>query len=179
MGGLQKGPADENCPPARCLRGLKAAACSMETIMHAACRLKGERMEKIIVTYSAPDGEDVHGEKSAEYCVGCGFFNGGDQESNPGEAKGYGTCCPDVNTGLPPRECAVYASRVFHEMLRDLYALRGLLVSTRHMLVFAEDGAVEQKYIVPIISFYCRTSLETCEKWLDMLEGKDSRSKKE
>ena len=89
-------------------------------------------MEKIIITYSAPDGEDVHGEKSAKYCVGCGFFNGGDQESNPGEAKGYGTCCPDVSTGLPPRECAVYASRVFHEMLRDLYALRGLLVSTRH-----------------------------------------------
>lgn len=58
-------------------------------------------MEKIIVTYSAPDGEDVHGEKSAEYCVGCAFFNGGYQESIPGAAKGYGTCCPDVSTGLP------------------------------------------------------------------------------
>lgn len=146
--------------------------------MQAACRRKGEMMEKIIGTYSAPDVEHDSREKKPEYCAGCTFFTGGYLESLPGAAKGYGTCCPDDSTGLPPRQCAVYASRVFHEMLRDLYALRGLLVSTKHMLVFAENGVVDQKYIVPILSFYCSTSLETCEKWLDILDGKGGWNRK-
>ena len=136
-------------------------------------------MEKIIEIYTHPDAEDSRGEKKTEYCVGCTFFKGGYLESLPGAAKGYGTCCPDGSTGLPPHQCAVYASRVFHEMLRDLYSLRGLLVSTKHLLGFAEDGVVDQKYVVPIISFYCRTSLETCGKWLDILEGKAGGSSKE